>query len=212
MRRLLCSIGLVACGGVGDAQLRLRTAVNAKQDKLDACYTRSLTRDADGKGAMQLLLHVNQSDGVVDPVTVTSSEITDPKLAKCVRAALGGPAEPGARPGSRRRIHAGVRPRELDAVIGVHTTTYAIGRVIRRASQFAHVTESDRTKLDVGGVDVERELLRLIDRGRVGAEQRQLVIVVKRRGARSGWDLENRAGRSRCCNRSTATALTRNRW
>ncbi len=88
MRRLLCSIGLVACGGVGDAQLRLRTAVNAKQDKLDACYTRSLTRDADGKGAMQLLLHVNQSDGVVDPVTVTSSEITDPKLAKCVRAAL----------------------------------------------------------------------------------------------------------------------------
>jgi hypothetical protein len=85
----LAMLGLlvVGCGGIGDAQKRLRTAIDANQDRLDTCYAKSLERDAEGKGSMVLVLRVTDT-GELEEVTVNSSEVTDRKLEKCVKAAL----------------------------------------------------------------------------------------------------------------------------
>ena len=87
-RAALLVVVLAGCGGIGDAQKRLRTAIDAKQDTLDACYAKSLGRDAGGKGSMELLLHVAGDGGQVDSVKITSSDLADPKLEKCVKSTL----------------------------------------------------------------------------------------------------------------------------
>ena len=83
MKRAL--VLLAACGGLGNAQQRLRTAVDAQQAKLDKCFTRSLARDSDGAGAMVLVLHVS-SGGTIDDIQVQRTEVKDPKLQNCVKA------------------------------------------------------------------------------------------------------------------------------
>jgi hypothetical protein len=86
MKRMMIVLAIAGCGGgIGNGQARLRTAINAKQDSLDDCYGEGLERSAEAQGTMQLLVHV--LDGRVG-VDVTSSELEDPKLEKCVKAVL----------------------------------------------------------------------------------------------------------------------------
>lgn len=86
MKRVMIVLAIAGCGGgIGNGQARLRTAIDAKQDSLDGCYGEGLERSAEAQGTMQLLVHVLGGRIGVD---VKSSEIEDPKLEKCVKAAL----------------------------------------------------------------------------------------------------------------------------
>ena len=69
------------------AKKTLRAAVDDTQDDLDACYAKSLERDAEGKGEMALTLHV-LATGRVESAKVTSTEVADPKLDKCITGVL----------------------------------------------------------------------------------------------------------------------------
>ena len=87
--RVLLALALAGC--VPDlvaAKKALRTGIEDQQEDLDACYTSSLERDADGKGEMAVVLHVASGDGRVEQVKVASTDLADPKLEKCVKAAL----------------------------------------------------------------------------------------------------------------------------
>ncbi len=87
MRALLL---LALAGCVPDlvaAKKSLRSAVDDTQEDLDACYAKSLARDADGRGEMALTLHVLAS-GRVESAKVTSTEVTDPRLDKCITGVL----------------------------------------------------------------------------------------------------------------------------
>jgi hypothetical protein len=78
---------LGACGGgIGDAQTRLRTAIEARQDNLDGCYGDTLEHMPAAAGKIGLLIHVKQ--GQVSDVDVTATEIEDVKLVKCVKSTL----------------------------------------------------------------------------------------------------------------------------
>jgi hypothetical protein len=81
---------LVLAGCVPDlvaSKKTLRAAVDDTQEDLDACYAKSLERDADGKGEMALTLHV-LATGRVESAKVTSTEVADPKLDKCITGVL----------------------------------------------------------------------------------------------------------------------------
>ena len=81
-------LALAACGGkgVGDSQARLRKAVEAKTDTLDDCYEKTLARDAEVKGDLQVVLKVPNSGGTVKSKVVGGK--IDAKLQKCVQNAL----------------------------------------------------------------------------------------------------------------------------
>ena len=87
--RVLLALALAGCvPDLAAAKKNLRTAVEDQQEDLDACYTSSLERDADGKGEMAVTLHVASGDGRVEQVKVASTDLADPKLEKCVKSAL----------------------------------------------------------------------------------------------------------------------------
>lgn len=87
MKRLAVIAVLAACGGkgVGDSQQRLRKAVEAKQDALDDCYEKTLARDVEVKGDLQVVLKV-PSGGTVKSQVVGGK--IDAKLLKCVQNTL----------------------------------------------------------------------------------------------------------------------------
>ena len=78
-----------ACG-IGNAQARLRTAVDAKKPSLDTCYGRALERDKNASGEMQLWIHVDESTGRVKRVEIARTAIEQAELEECVRTALQG--------------------------------------------------------------------------------------------------------------------------
>lgn len=78
------------CGGIGDSQSRLRSAVDAKKPTLDDCYASALERDRARSGTMDLWLHVNDESGRVEKVEVSESSVADPALQQCVETALVG--------------------------------------------------------------------------------------------------------------------------
>lgn len=83
----LACVACAACGAeLGNSPKRLRTALEASQDSLGGCYGKSLERAADAAGAMSLVIKV--AGGQVTDVDITSSEIDDPKLSKCIKAAI----------------------------------------------------------------------------------------------------------------------------
>jgi hypothetical protein len=88
--RALASILVLAaaCGGgdLGNAPKRLRTAIEAQQDMLNTCYGKTVARSADAAGKMALVIKVQ--GGQVTEVNVTSSEIDDAKLGKCITGAI----------------------------------------------------------------------------------------------------------------------------
>ena len=86
--RLVLALALAGC--VPDlvaAKKSLRAGVDDTQDELDACYKKSLERDADGKGEMAITMH-GLATGRVESARVTSTEVTDPKLDKCITGVL----------------------------------------------------------------------------------------------------------------------------
>jgi hypothetical protein len=88
-RQMLASVFVVAaaCGGdLGDAPKRLRTAIEAQQDMLNSCYGKTVAHSADAAGKMALVIKVKS--GQVNDVNVTSSEIDDAKLGKCITGAI----------------------------------------------------------------------------------------------------------------------------
>ena len=81
---------LVGCGGIGDAQKHVRTAVDAKQPSLNECYATTLAHDASAHGQMQLMLHVAESGGRIDGVEIKQSDLSDQDLQACIKSALVG--------------------------------------------------------------------------------------------------------------------------
>lgn len=85
---VVTTLALAACGGgVGDAQKRLRTAIEAKQDALDDCYEKTLERDTEVKGNLMVVLKVAKGGGGVSSA-VTGGKVKDGKLVKCVQGTL----------------------------------------------------------------------------------------------------------------------------
>ena len=84
------SLGLLAAAGcgIGDAQQRLRTAVEAKRDELGQCYAGALQRDRNAAGEMRVWLNVDSDGGDVDSVEVIESPIGDPAFGQCVDGVL----------------------------------------------------------------------------------------------------------------------------
>jgi len=79
-------------------QARVRTAVDARQARLDSCYAKQLANDASTSGKMHLVLRVAKDTEEVEAVEVEKSDLKSKKLQRCVKAALvganlGGPAE-----------------------------------------------------------------------------------------------------------------------
>lgn len=91
MTRIITTITLAtlaACGGgIGDSQKRLRTAIEAKQDALDDCYEKSLTRSAETAGNLNMLVKVAKKSGTIS-AKAAGGKISDTKLVKCVETAL----------------------------------------------------------------------------------------------------------------------------
>ncbi|MFW6051539.1 MAG: AgmX/PglI C-terminal domain-containing protein [Myxococcota bacterium] len=92
MWALACAGLLVATAGcgVGDAQQRLRTAVDAEREQLDGCFAEALERDRNLTGDMVLQLHVSRQTGEVEEVEVDRSDVGDATLEQCVRTTLAG--------------------------------------------------------------------------------------------------------------------------
>jgi hypothetical protein len=85
----LCMLG--GCG-IGNAQTRLRTAVDAQQPTLDDCYADALQRDRTLSGVMQLVLHVDEGSGRITKVDITDPGLQDVQLQECVKTVLTGVA------------------------------------------------------------------------------------------------------------------------
>jgi hypothetical protein len=78
---------IAACGGgIGDAQKRLRTAVDAKQDAFDDCYEKALAKNAEVAGKLQVVLKVKKGGSAVS--ASPSGGKLDDKLVECVQTAL----------------------------------------------------------------------------------------------------------------------------
>ncbi len=79
-----------ACGGVGDSQEHLYSAVEAERPTLDACYGDALERDDALAGHMSLVLFVDDDDGRIQDVQVKEAGVGDADLEDCVVSALVG--------------------------------------------------------------------------------------------------------------------------
>lgn len=89
------ALALTACG-IGDAQPRLRTAVDAKQDEMDRCYTTALTRDQSIGGEVEATLHVEGTTGHLEQVEFGEGQVSDPQLRSCLANVLQGVTLPDA--------------------------------------------------------------------------------------------------------------------
>lgn len=87
---LLAALFMLGGCGIGNAQTRLRTAVDAQKPTLDDCYASALQRDRTLSGVMQLMLHVDEDSGAVTQVEITSPGVQDPELQQCVKTVLAG--------------------------------------------------------------------------------------------------------------------------
>ena len=92
---IISALALTACG-IGDAQPRLRTAVDAKQAELNTCYTTALTRDPTIGGEVEATLHVEGSTGHVQQVEFGEGQVTDPQLRTCLANVIQGVTLPDA--------------------------------------------------------------------------------------------------------------------
>jgi len=89
--RIIGSALLLTSGcGIGDAQPRLRTAVDAKQAEMDQCYTRALAEDQSIEGQVEATLHVEGSTGYVEQVDFADGQVADPQLRACLTNVLQG--------------------------------------------------------------------------------------------------------------------------
>jgi hypothetical protein len=82
---------LAACG-YENSQVRLRTAIDAQQTRLDACYADLLADVPDAQGMVKMLVTVPvNSNGQITNVEFSpKSQIQDPQLQQCVQRVLVG--------------------------------------------------------------------------------------------------------------------------
>jgi hypothetical protein len=85
-----CALSFASACGIGDAQPRLRTAVDAKQAEMDRCYTTALAADQSIEGQVEATLHVEGSTGHVEQVEFGEGQVTDPQLRACLTNVLQG--------------------------------------------------------------------------------------------------------------------------
>jgi len=88
----LALVGLAGCGGIGNAQNNLRSAVDTKKPTLDDCYATALEGDAKAAGSMTVKLTVGKKSGTIDKVDVVDPGFADHSLQGCVEGALTGVA------------------------------------------------------------------------------------------------------------------------
>lgn len=74
--------------GIGDAQARLRTAVDAKNEELSACYAGALERNRNAAGTIRATLHVEDDVGRVNQVEIEQSDLTDQAFQACMTDSL----------------------------------------------------------------------------------------------------------------------------
>ncbi len=86
----IAMLGLAACGGIGNAQKNVRSAVDNKTPTLDDCYGQALERDKTATGSMTLNLIVGEKSGAVDQVEMLDPGFADGELQSCVQTALVG--------------------------------------------------------------------------------------------------------------------------
>ena len=85
----LLPLGGGACG-IGNAQARLRSAVDARKSTLDECYAQALERDRNAAGEMVLWIHVAEATGQVLQVDIGEGGMEEVTLQQCVQTALQG--------------------------------------------------------------------------------------------------------------------------
>ena len=90
MAILVSAGGLAACGGIGNAQKNLRSAVDNKKPTLDECYAKALERNDKFAGSMTVKLTVGEKTGTVDQVNIVDPGFADNDLQGCVKGALAG--------------------------------------------------------------------------------------------------------------------------
>ena len=86
----LLALGLASACGIGDAQQRLRTAVDAKRGELDGCYTAALARDESIEGQLDATVHVDRAEARVESVEFTGGDVSEPQLQQCFSDVLTG--------------------------------------------------------------------------------------------------------------------------
>ena len=85
---LFAALSAVTACGIGDAQMHLRSAVDAKQQELNACYAGALTRNAAAAGTMHADLHVETTTGRLERVQYQSDPIQDEAFQACMTGVL----------------------------------------------------------------------------------------------------------------------------
>lgn len=85
---ILVGMALLAGCGIGDAQTRVRSAVDARSPDLNQCYAAALTRDASTSGTMSAWVYVESNEGRVERVEFEPGEVSDPTLQSCMNEAL----------------------------------------------------------------------------------------------------------------------------
>lgn len=99
----IAALGLTGCGGIGNAQVELRSAIDAKQSTLDDCYASALKRDATIRGDVTMWLHVSKDNGTVSKIEIGQSAINDVELLRCVERTIVGTKLPKA-PGANMKV------------------------------------------------------------------------------------------------------------
>jgi hypothetical protein len=84
------ALSMAGCGGIGNAQVQLRSAIDAKKPSLDSCYEQALERNENLAGGMTVWVHVAEKDGTVSEVEVAESAADDQELTQCIQSALVG--------------------------------------------------------------------------------------------------------------------------
>lgn len=83
------SIALLAATGcgVGDAQTRVRSAVDARNPELNQCYASALERDRNTSGNMRAWIYVEDEQGRIERVEFTEG-VQDQQLQACMEGTL----------------------------------------------------------------------------------------------------------------------------
>lgn len=85
------SLGLALLAGcsIGDAQSRLRSAVDAKGEEFNDCYAQALTRDQSIQGSLDAVLYVDKVTGAISRVEFANGAVGDGELERCMTSVLG---------------------------------------------------------------------------------------------------------------------------
>jgi Tfp pilus assembly protein FimT len=83
---VLAVVSLIAVAGcgIGDAQKRLRSAVDEKNAELNRCYAEALAQNRNVDGTLEANLLVNTTEGRIHQVEFTGGTGRDASLESCM--------------------------------------------------------------------------------------------------------------------------------